>query len=60
MRDDLLRDSAMHLRNGIYNASTNEICFNPTGNLVDDQHSLTHLILLRLPRRCALCLRRVG
>ncbi|HPT98059.1 MAG TPA: FlgD immunoglobulin-like domain containing protein [Armatimonadota bacterium] len=45
VRDDLLRDSAMHLRNGIYNASTNEIRFNPTGNLVDDQYSLTHLIL---------------
>lgn len=45
VRDDTLRDSAMHLRNGIYNASTNEIRINPTGVLKDDMYSLTHLIL---------------
>jgi hypothetical protein len=45
VRDDLLRDSAMHLRSGIYNASTNEIRINPTGDFRDDMYFLTHLVL---------------
>ena len=51
--DAELGDSRMHLRNGIYNASTNQIRFNPVPNtgqseeekFRDDMFFLTHLIL---------------
>ncbi|MDH7569151.1 MAG: hypothetical protein QHJ73_06150, partial [Armatimonadota bacterium] len=45
VRDDTLTDASMHLRNGVYNVTTNEVRFNPTGDFRDDMYTLTHLIL---------------